>query len=550
MSQGRTDHGGVAVRAAVDRLRAMIGEAAFDRYFASHEPDEARTDEGLAHLERDEGRLRVRVPSRFAGSLIERRFGPALQEAAGAGGLGSASIEVDARASWRRPSDDSTRDAPSAHGRSPGAGRPGSSSGLDAVPGARAHTARPGAASSRSAGPRAGSHAGAGARSRPADSNTIGRRLEDFVVGPSNREAYEAACRMGDPDRDPGFGPLVIYGPCGVGKTHLLRGVASRFGQTSDGRPALVRTTTAEAFTSAYIESVRSGNVAAFQRSFRRVSLLCIDDIHFLAKKDGTQRELLHTFDALDLNGARIVLVSDEHPRDIRMLSEPLVSRFIGGVVVRVGAPDDALAERIVTKLATRSGLVLGSGAAKAAVTWIRSAAAARGGERVHASARELAGAVARLKATAGVSPELLSPDGSIGAVLVDAALSPRGAAGDGASGRGAIGSGRASIRAIVDASADALGVSVSELMGRGRHRRVVLARSIASYLCREMTNHSTPEIAVKLGRPNHSTVVTASRRLASKMEASERVSVGCSSDGLLVSDLVAQVRRRVSAGG
>lgn len=568
MAQGRNDTHDRGRTGAAQRLRETIGAAAFDRYFC--EAGVASGGSAPACLDTDNGRLRVRVANPFAGSLIEQRFSAALEAAARAEGLAPAVIEVDPAASWRRrgdtpdrePAGEPNRDTPNgtsakapAQNAPTAPGRPGDSRHVSTRPShdldraaprlAAGATRRPGSVrTNQNAGTASGGFPGNG----PAD-----RRLEDFVVGPSNRAAYEAACRMGDAQDDPGFGPLVIYGACGVGKSHLLRGVATRFRETSGDRSRTqVRSTTAEAFMSAYVEAVKASRVPAFQRQFRRVALLCIDDVHFLANKGGTQRELLHTFDALDLTGARVVLVTDEHPRDIAKLSQPLVSRFVGGVVVRIDAPDDDLAERIVERMATQRNLVLADGAARAVVTWVRTAARSRSGEAAEASARDLAGAVARLKATCSVSPHLLGPAGTVGAVMVDAALSPAGASGDGgprASARAGYRHGRAAIREIIDASATTLGVTVGEVLGRGRHKRVVLARSVASYLCREMTNHSTPEIAVKLGRPNHSTVVTASQRVTNMIKAGERVAVGGASDGLLVEDLVGEVRRRVSAG-
>ncbi len=542
------------------QLRAVLGPAVFDRYFCWAGEATPAAPGGLACVDEVDGRLRVRVPTRFAHSLIERRFGAALEDAAGACGLASATIELDTRLQAGRTAGDeqrgggpagsargegATEDRTVAPGRGAESGRPRREA--DATPAnGRAHRHSPGPHT-----PHARAHNGARSTTPAA------ARLDDFVTGRSNRQAYEASARMGDAERHPGFATLVVYGPCGVGKTHLLRGVATRFAETG-GDPRRIRCTTAEQFTNEYIDAVKSGGVGQFQKNYRRVSLLCIDDIHFLATKGGTQKELLHTFDALDLCGARVVLVSDEHPRDIELLSEPLVSRFMGGAVVRIDAPDDDLAERLTEHLAKRGTpggpagtgglgcLRLGAGAARAIVDWTkRSVRNGVGRDRGALSARDLVGAVARVRATADVAPDLLSPDGTVGAVLVDAALAPAGAAGPG----GLNPSGPIKLAAIVEASAEVIGVSVGEVLGRGRHKRVVLARSVAAYLCREMTSHSTPEIATKLGRPNHSTVVTASQRVRASIVSGERVAVGSVHDGTLVSELVASVERRVRMG-
>src|SRR5262249_7964579 len=143
---------------------------------------------------------------------------------------------------------------------------------------------------------------------------------------------------------------------CGLGKTHLLQGVARRLQEV---RPsAVVRYTTGEAFTNEYIAAVRagSGKCEQFRRAYRGVGLLCIDDVHFLANKQATQGELLHTFDAIDLSGARVALASDEHPRMVRSFSEALVSRFMSGAVVKLDFPERELRERMILAIAGRRG--------------------------------------------------------------------------------------------------------------------------------------------------------------------------------------------------
>jgi chromosomal replication initiator protein DnaA len=521
----------------VAHLRDAIGATAFERYFAPAPAGSMPPGAPLARIDGDEGRLRVRVSTPFAASLIKRRFGSALDAAANASGLGETTIELDPTVG------EPGRVAGRAEGGAAGGAQDVSRT--ETAPGRRAGGGRrSGLAGSRSARV-SGRHAfGPGGQGAAPD----GPRLESFAVGTSNRAAYNAATRVADARTSPGFATLVIYGACGVGKTHLLRGIAARYAETGDARG--IRCTTAEAFTNDYIEAVRSSTVGAFQKSYRRVSLLCIDDIHFLATRGGTQKELLHTFDALDLVGARVVLVSDEHPRDIKLLSEPLVSRFVGGAVTRIDPPEPELAVRLVEHLATRrrpdgsAGLRLADGAAQAVVDWTHRGLADRG--RSSISARDLSGAVSRVRATAEVSPELIGADGTIGAVLVDAALSPSGGSGADAS-RHLVGPIR--MDRVVEVCADALEVEVSEVLGRGRHRRVVLARALAAYLGRRLTNLSTPEIALKLGRNNHSTVVTASRRLAGQIESGERVRVGCTHDGATLGEFATSVERRVRAG-
>lgn len=320
--------------------------------------------------------------------------------------------------------------------------------------------------------------------------------LDDFVVGFSNRVAHAAASRMADEDQH--AGPLFMHGPCGVGKTHLLQGLAARFLQR---RPlAAVRYTTAEAFTNDYVAAVRNNRIDAFRKIYRKLDLLCLDDAHFLANKEGTQTELLHTFDAVGLCGARVALASDEHPRHIAKLNEKLVSRFLSGAVVRLDPPDPELRERLVRRLAQRRGLAL------------EEAAASLIAQHGQGSVRELDGLLIQVEAVLRLLPEF-SGTRVAGVIAVrkalgiaDTATAPRPRR-------------PLSIEAISGEVCRLLSVELGDLMGKGRHKRVVLARAVCVHLCRRYTTHSYPEIARGIGRPNHSTVITAHQRLSGQME-------------------------------
>jgi len=160
------------------------------------------------------------------------------------------------------------------------------------------------------------------------------RRLEDFVVGPSNGLAHSAACRIAQPTDAVGCSPTFIHGGCGLGKTHLLQGICRRYAELTE-RPSAVRYVTGEQFTNEYITALRNNTIDRFRRKARRLELLAIDDVHFLANKHRTQNEFLHTIDEIGLTGSRIVLASDEHPRHIGRFSQALISRFLSGMVVQ-----------------------------------------------------------------------------------------------------------------------------------------------------------------------------------------------------------------------
>lgn len=331
----------------------------------------------------------------------------------------------------------------------------------------------------------------------------VRQTLDDFVVGASNRLAHAAALRFADGDE--GQACIFIHGPCGVGKTHLLRGIAARRIAKQPG--ALVRYTTAEAFTNDYIAAVRSGKIEAFRKAYRKLDLLCLDDVHFVASKEGTQAELLHTFDAIGQSGARVALASDEHPRQIAKLHERLVSRFLAGAVVKVDAPDPDLRERLVRRLALKRGLELEEASARLIA---EHASTLAGGAP---SVRELDGLLIQIEAVSRLLPEFSTGGGSVGVIAVRKALGLSEASNNSARARRPL-----SIDAIYTEICRCMGVDPVELMGKGRHKRVVLARAICVHLCRQHTTHSYPEIAKGMGRPNHSTVITAHQRLTGQL--------------------------------
>lgn len=351
------------------------------------------------------------------------------------------------------------------------------------------------------------------------------RRLEDFIVGASNRLAYNAAIALADA-ADGHFGPLYIHGPCGVGKTHLLQGVAERIRRTRPG--ARVRYTTAESFTNGFIASLHAGRLEEFRRAFRDLDALCIDDVHFLSNKGATQNEFLHTFDAIELTGARIVLASDEHPRHILKLSEKLVSRFTAGMVVGVERPERELRVRIARALFERRGLKIEEAAARLVA------------DRCPDSVRDVEGAVTRIDALHRLVGSGESTGGRIGVLAVERALGGTGAA---------LPLRPVSVARIIHVVCDALRVDPSDVLGSSRHKRVVFARALAAHLARSMTTLSFPEIAREMHRPNHSTIITACNRVAKQLERDERCDHGVvpGEHAPLLSDFVDTLRRRAS---
>ncbi len=328
------------------------------------------------------------------------------------------------------------------------------------------------------------------------------RRLDDFVVGDANKLAFSAADSFAQNSASaPNL--LFFHGECGVGKTHLLQGVCRRW---MDAAPASsIRYATAEQFTNEYIAAVRASTLDDFRRRIRKLDLLAIDDVHFFASKSATQTEFLHTIDAIALSGARLALVSDEHPRQIKRFSESLISRFLSGMVVRLDRPDRATRLALVRRLATSRGLAL------------RPCAEERLVSRCAGSVREIEGAMARLVAAA----HLDGIEQAITATVADRMLGE--AASD------ALPSAPIRLSRIIDAVVQRLGIPRDELLTQSRHQRATRGRGVVAHLARQLTTSSYPEIARALGRSAHSSVHAGAKLIDELLQRDEPLLVGVS---------------------
>jgi chromosomal replication initiator protein len=339
----------------------------------------------------------------------------------------------------------------------------------------------------------------AAGRSRPRQavpSSTLRYRLEEFVVGESNKLAYSAAASVVGAAAPP-FNPLFIHGSCGVGKTHLLQGVCGAAAKvTRNGRPLACRYVTAEQFTNEFITALRNRKVEEFRLLYRRLDLLAIDDVHFLAAKRATQDEFLHTFNSIQSAGRQVVMASDAHPRLVGELNESLVNRFIAGMVVKVEPPDQA------TRLAILSRR------AKAMRLTVRGEVLEYIAARLRGSVRELEGALIKLAALAALE------EGPITVAMADQTLADHLARADSAVTL-------SDIEAVVAAY---FGITPADIHSSRRTRTVSLARTIAMFLARRHTRMSYPEIGRFMGK-NHSSAVLAVQRMERALGAGDELS-------------------------
>jgi chromosomal replication initiator protein len=314
--------------------------------------------------------------------------------------------------------------------------------------------------------------------------------FDQFVICDGNRLAHAAALAVAEL---PGqaYNPLFIHGKPGLGKTHLLHAVGNYV--QSYGGGLTVRYATVEEFTSGFVRAIRTGEGRSFRDDFRAADVLLIDDIQFLAEKMRTEEEFFHTFNSLYEAGSQIVLTSDRKPGDIEALEERLRERFSHGLVAELEPPDFEARMAILRKRARLDSL---HGVCEATLAEVAS--------HVDASVRVLEGALIRVIAYASLRGDDPSP-GLARDVL--ARLYPRG------------GETRAcTLDQIQDAAADSFGVSREALLARDRTPRVALARQVAMYLARELTQETLPAIGRRFGGRNHTTVMHAHKRIVAAM--------------------------------
>jgi len=309
-------------------------------------------------------------------------------------------------------------------------------------------------------------------------------RLEDFVVGESNKLAYSAALTVAGA-RKPPFNPLFIHGPCGVGKTHMLQGICDAVGRSGGAASAAWRYVTAEQFTNDFISSMRARKLEEFRARYRKLFLLAIDDVHFLAAKRATQEEFLHTFNAIESSGNQIVLASDAHPRLVGELTEQLVSRFVAGMVVKIETPDPATRMAILRRRAQDLKLRV----PMEVLEYI--------GMHIRGSVRELEGSLIKLAALAALA------GGPITLQMATEAMSDHLARTDSA----------ITLGDIEAAVATYFGITPADIHSTRRMKTVSAARMIAMFLARRHTRMSFPEIGRAMGK-NHSSVVLAVQRM------------------------------------
>ncbi len=307
--------------------------------------------------------------------------------------------------------------------------------------------------------------------------------FETFVIGSSNHFAHAAARSVAEAPTC--YNPLFIYSDPGLGKTHLLHSIGHYY-RNLYPKSSLIYISM-EQFANEYINAIRNNRVPSFQKKYRSCDLLLIDDIQFLAGKEGMQDEFFHTFNELHTNNKQVVLTSDRAPKVIPTLHARLVSRFEWGLVTDIQPPDIETRIAILRKKAALDKKKVPDDV----IVFIAS--------NFETNIRELEGALIRVLAFATLSKVDINMEVAeevLKSMLPDAPGK------------------EITIDGIISETSTYFNITIEQLTGANRSRNLVKARQISMYLCRELTDNSLPAIGNAYGGRDHSTVIHAIKQV------------------------------------
>ncbi|MEQ8820135.1 MAG: chromosomal replication initiator protein DnaA [Sumerlaeia bacterium] len=318
--------------------------------------------------------------------------------------------------------------------------------------------------------------------------------FSEFVVGESNRYAHAAAQSVADAHSQ-AFNPLFLYGSSGLGKTHLMQAIGHAIWDNDRSKRVLY--VSSEQFTNSLVESILKKRTIDFRNEFRKVDLLLLDDVQFLMGKEQTQQEVFHTFNALFDAGKKIVLTSDRPPKELATLEERLRSRFEWGVIADIQPPD----------LETRIAILRSK--AQAIRLPIPNEALAYIAERIKSNIRELEGVLKHIRVRADLDKTAVTMD------MCREVISHLNVGGPAE---------KVSVEDIQKAVCDYFDVSLDDLLGGRRTKKLTTPRHIALYLCRELTDLSFPDLAQRFGGRDHTTIIYGYRKIKKCIAEDEKL--------------------------
>ena len=335
------------------------------------------------------------------------------------------------------------------------------------------------------------------AAEKPAE-NELARNLnpkyvfDSFVVGNSNRMAHAASLAVAESPAQ-AYNPLFLYGNSGLGKTHLMHSIGHFI---LDRNPqAKVLYVTSETFTNELINSIQNNKNEEFRNKYRNIDVLMIDDIQFISKKEGTQEEFFHTFNALYESNKQIIISSDRPPKEIKTLEDRLRSRFEWGLIADVQPPDYETRIAILKKKAERDNLTVPDDV----MAYIA--------KNIASNIRELEGALTRIVAFATLTNQDISialAENSLKDIFSENAATPL------------------TPELIQQVVAEHYNIRVEDIQGSKKPKNIAFPRQVSMYLCRKLLDISLPKIGESFGGRDHTTVIYAISKIEKQLENDE----------------------------
>ncbi|QQS60412.1 chromosomal replication initiator protein DnaA [Candidatus Falkowbacteria bacterium] len=316
--------------------------------------------------------------------------------------------------------------------------------------------------------------------------------FNSFIVGKGNELAY-AACQAVAANPGKAYNPLFIYGGVGLGKTHLLQAIGNELSKNSDK----ILYVTSEKFSNDYINEVRSGRAKQLKEKYRNVDLLLVDDVQFMAGKDGTQEEFFHTFNELHQTNRQIVLTSDRPPKAIPALEKRLLSRFEWGMIADITQPDLETKLAILENKCHEKNFPLPDDI----LMYIA--------HNIQTNIRELEGALTRLITHYefnNLQPTLELTKGILAATLVEFRENS------------------ITSKHVVEAVAKFFDIDMKDLIGKSRKKELVTPRQIAMFLLREEISASFPAIGQEIGGRDHTTAIHACNKINEDLKNNQKL--------------------------
>jgi len=317
--------------------------------------------------------------------------------------------------------------------------------------------------------------------------------FETFIVGNNNRLAFAAAQVVAERPGE-AYNPLFIYGGVGLGKTHLMQAVGNEILRRDPKKK--ITYVSCETFTSEFIQALQNKTIETFKSKYRSIDVFLIDDIQFLANKEGTQEEFFHTFNTLHQGNRQIVLTSDRVPREIPNLEERLSSRLGWGMIADIQTPNFETRMAIIQEKVRERGKTVPPEVLEYVASTITS------------NVRELEGSLTKLLTAAELENSPISLEFAQ-AILRD--LTKRSAS-------------SITSKKVIQTVANHFNVEVMDLLGKKRIKELVYPRQLAMYLLRERLHHSYPQIGEAFGGKDHTTVMHSVEKISKAKKADSSV--------------------------